>query len=140
MARWCGIFCFWYNGLIVWLMSAPEIWRESRMAGNIRPRISWNKFYEVKNKTLIWKQEANIKVLHNSYLLMFDVKTMLTISVITMGIYIISLWLSPNRKAVITSPTFSAVPTWLATMISKNRRDVKELKHSKTDCSHSAFQ
>ena len=29
--------------------------------------ISWKKFYEVKNKKLIWKQEANIKALHNSY-------------------------------------------------------------------------
>ena len=59
-------FCFWYNyGLIVWLVSALET----------RRGYSLNTFYEKEAKT-------NIEVLQNSYLLLFDVNTMLTISVI----------------------------------------------------------
>ena len=61
--------------------------------------VSWNSFYEVKNKTLIliWKQEANIKVLHNSDSLMFDVKAMLT------------TFCTSNRKAVISLPKTHSV-------------------------------
>ena len=36
---------------------------------------SWNIIYEL-NKTSIWKHEVNIKVLHYSYLLMFEVNAM----------------------------------------------------------------
>ena len=73
----------------------------------------------VENKTSICKQEANVKVLHNSYLLMFDVNTMLAISNVTE-------W----KTSVIT---FSAVSSWLATTIFKYDREVEEPKHPKTD-------
>ena len=56
----------------------------------------------------------------NSYLLKYDVNTMLAIPNVTE-------W----KSSVIT---FSAVPSWLATTIFKNNREVEEPKHSKTDC------
>ena len=77
----------------------------------------------VENKTSICKQEANFKVLYNAYLLVFDVNTMLAIPNVT------------ERKN--SAITFSAVPSWLATTISKNSkngREVEEPKHPKTDC------
>ena len=115
-------FCFWHNyGLIVWpvwLMSALEIRSDSRITGFIRLKNFLK--YGVKNKTSICKQEANIKVSHNSYLLKFDVNTMLAIPNVTE-------W----KSSVIT---FSAVTSWLATTIFKNNWEVEEPKHSKTDC------
>ena len=99
-------------------MSALEIRCESRITGFIRLKNFLK--YGVKNKTSICKQEANIKVLHNSYLLKYDVNTMLAIPNVTE-------W----KSSVIT---FSAVPSWLATTIFKNNREVEEPKHSKTDC------
>ena len=75
----------------------------------------------VEDKTSICKQEANIKVLHNSYLLMFDVNTM---PIPTPNV---TEW----KSSVIT---FSAVSSWLATTIFKNGREVEEPKHPKTDC------
>ena len=115
-------FCFWHNyGLTVWpvwLMSALEIWCESRIT--VFYQTEEFRKYGVKNKTSICKQEANIKVLQNSYLLKFDVNTMLAIPNVT------------EWKSIVI--TFSAVPSWLATTIFKNCREVEEPKHPKTDC------
>ena len=104
------------NWVMSYFLFRIQLWIESVTnvsAERVREN-SWNMFYEVKNKTSIWKQEANIEAIHNSFMLMFDVRTMLTISNVT--------------EWKIRMITFSFVPTWLAAKIFKNGRVVEEAK------------